>query len=279
MAIVSRPTSFYYAFLALPRRQREAITAVWDFCRVVDDEVDEPAGRTIDQQRRALADWRAEVERCYRGTPDTPQGTALAPWIAAFDLPRRPFEDLIDGVEMDLNRQRYETFDALYEYCWRVASTVGAICIEIFGQRSADASRYAHELGIALQLTNIIRDVRADALRGRVYLPQDEIARFGCRNEELRGTAPSAAMRELLAFQCARARHYYARASAVLDRLEPRPLVAAEIMARIYSETLTRIEGAGYDVFATRIRVPAARRVAIAASTWLGTRLGRHVPA
>ena len=276
---MSRATSFYYAFLALPRRQREAIIAVWDFCRVVDDEVDEPGDRTADQQRAALAEWRLEIGRCYLGRPATPQGRALQPWIGEFDLTRAPFDDLIDGVEMDLDRTRYETFEALQEYCWRVASTVGLICIEIFGQRSAPAREYAWHLGIALQLTNIIRDVGADLERDRVYLPQDELGRFGCTVDDLRARRISAEVRDLLAFQSARAREYYDRASALLPALEPRPLVAAEIMARIYRETLARIEAAGYDVFSTRIRVPRGRRVAIAASTWFETRLGRHVPA
>jgi phytoene synthase len=279
VADVSRATSFYYAFLALPRRQREAIIAVWDLCRVVDDEVDEPGGRTPDEQRAALAEWRVEVGRCYGGQPSTPQGRALQPWIGEFGLSRAPFDDLIDGVEMDLDRTRYETFEALQEYCWRVASTVGLICIEIFGQRSKAARDYAWQLGIALQLTNIIRDVGADLERDRVYLPQAELRQFGCTVDDLRARRMSAPVVELLAFQAARAREYYDRASALLASLEPRPLVAAEIMARIYRETLTRIEAAGYDVFSSRIRVPRARRVAIAASTWLETRLGRHVPA
>ena len=276
---MSRATSFYYAFLALPRRQREAIIAVWDFCRIVDDEVDEPNGRTPAEQRAALGGWRLEVGRCYQGHPTTPQGRALQPWIVQFDLSRKPFDDLIDGVEMDLDRTRYESFDALREYCWRVASTVGLICVEIFGQRSDDAREYAWQLGIALQLTNIIRDVGTDLDRDRVYLPLDELRRFGCTEDDLKARRVSAPLRELLAFQAARAREYYDRASALLVGLEPRPLVAAEIMARIYRETLARIESAGYDVFSTRIRVPRARRVAIAASTWLETRLGRHVPA
>lgn len=279
MANVSRPTSFYYAFLALPRPQREAIIAVWDLCRVVDDVVDEPEGRSVDAQRAALEEWRAEIDRCYGGAPRTPQGRALAPAIAAFALSREPFEDLIDGVGMDLDHSRYETFEALLEYCWRVASTVGLISIEIFGQRSEQARDYARHLGIALQLTNIIRDVGADATRDRVYLPQEDLRRFGCRDEDLVRSAPTPALRELLAFESARAREYYAKAAARLDGLEPRKLVAAQIMARIYRETLARIEACGYDVFSSRIRVSRARRVAIAASTWFETRLGRHVPA
>jgi len=279
MADMSRATSFYYAFLALPRRQREAIIAVWDFCRVVDDEVDEPGDRTPAQQREALAGWRQEIARCYGGGPTTPQGQALQPWIAEFNLTRQAFDDLVDGVEMDLDRTRYETFEALQEYCWRVASTVGLICIEVFGQRSKEARDYAWHLGIALQLTNIIRDVGTDLERDRVYLPQAELRQFGCTDDDLKAGRISQPVRELMAFQAARAREYYDRASAMLATLEPRPLVAAEIMARIYRETLARIEAAGYDVFSTRIRVPRARRVAIAASTWFGTRLGRHVPA
>jgi phytoene synthase len=293
VAAVSRATSFYYAFLVLPRPQREAIIAVWDFCRAVDDAVDEPEGAGArvqgpgsrgrgpdrDALRAVLAGWRDELDRCYTGAPQTTEGRALQPWIRHFDLSRQPFADLIDGVEMDLDRDRYETFAALYEYCWRVASTVGLICIEIFGQRSAPAREYALNLGLALQLTNIIRDVGGDAARGRVYLPQDDLARFGCTDADLlagRATPPVAA---LLAFESGRAREYYRRAAGLLPSLDRRALVAAEIMGRIYRETLARIERAGYDVFSARVRVPRARQAALAVATWLRIRLGRHVPA
>jgi 15-cis-phytoene synthase len=291
VAGVSRATSFYYAFLVLPRPQREAIIAVWDFCRAVDDAVDEPelpehgagevevVGPGRDALRAVLAGWREELDRCYTGLPRTPQGKALQPWIRHFDLSRRPFADLIDGVEMDIDRTRYETFEALYEYCWRVASTVGLICIEIFGQRSDRAREYALSLGVALQLTNIIRDVGGDASRGRVYLPQDDLERFGCTDADLlagRATPPVAA---LLAFGCGRAREYYRRADALLPSLDRRALVAAEIMGRIYRATLARIERAGYDVFSSRVRVPRAGQAALAIATWLRIRFGRHVQA
>ena len=184
---MARDTSFYYAFLMLPPAKRNAIVAVWDFCRAVDDAVDEvaplgewpltAAARASAEQ--AVAGWRAELARAF-GTregeaPTTAQGRALQPLVTAFDLPRQPFEDLIDGVAMDLAVDRYQTFDELLEYCRRVASAVGLICIEIFGCRDAAAREYAINLGLALQLTNIVRDVGVDLARGRVYLPQEDL--------------------------------------------------------------------------------------------------------
>ena len=267
---MSRPTSFYYAFLVLPRPQREAMIAVWDFCRAVDDEVDEPpaaVARLPPEERRtairaALDGWRAEIERCYHGTPETAHGRALQPWIGHFNLSRAPFDDLIDGVEMDLDRDRYASFDELYEYCRRVAS-----------------AEYALNLGLALQLTNILRDVGADAARGRVYLPQDDLARFGCTDEDLRASTITPRVAALLAFESGRARAFYARAARVLPSLDRRAMVAAEIMGRIYREILSRVEQAGYDVFSSRVRVPKSRQAALAVGTWLRTRLARHVPA
>jgi phytoene synthase len=262
---VSRDTSFYYSFLVLPAAKRDAIVAVWDLCRAVDDEVDEPgAGSPKD----ALDGWRAEVARCYEDVPQTSQGRHLQPFIRQFHLPRRPFEDLIDGVEMDLTRPRYETFEELYEYCWRVASTVGLICLEIFGYRQPAARDYAEALGIALQLTNIVRDVAVDLERGRVYLPQADLARFGCTEDDLRRGEVTPRVRDLLAFECGRAREYYEKAERLLPREDRRSLVAARIMGAIYHAVLVRIERNGYDVFKGTVRVPRPQRAAIAASTW-----------
>src|SRR5688572_12333190 len=188
LATMSRDTSFYYSFLVLPPAKRRAIIAVWDFCRAVDDAVDEvvpeaewQGGLTPDARARAasqLAMWRGELAAAYGGEPRTPQGRALTPFIRAFRLPRERFEELIDGVEMDLTHSRYQTFDALVEYCRHVASAVGLICVEIFGYRDPSAREYAGNLGLALQLTNIVRDVAADARRGRIYLPAEDLARF-----------------------------------------------------------------------------------------------------
>jgi 15-cis-phytoene synthase len=262
---MSRDTSFYYSFLVLPATKREAIIAVWDFCRAVDDAVDEPG--TADPQA-LLVRWRSEIACCFSGVPQTPQGSALQPFISRFGLPRRPFEDLVDGVEMDLRLSRYETFDALYEYCWRVASTVGLICLEIFGYTRPASREYAVNLGIALQLTNIVRDVRADLERGRIYLPQDDMRRFGVTEADLRDGRVTEPVRQLLAHACARAREYSRAAERLLPREDSRSLVAAEIMRGIYRAILDRIERAGYDVFGQTIRVPRPRRAAIAASIW-----------
>ena len=279
---MARDTSFYYAFLMLPPARRNAIVSVWDFCRAVDDTVDEavPSGGRVtdDVRRRAgaeLALWRDEVRRAFEGgEPATPQGRALQPLVRTFDLPRDPFEDLIDGVEMDLHLNRYETFGDLIEYCRRVASAVGLVCIRIFGCRDDAARDYAINLGLALQITNIIRDVGTDLASGRVYLPQEDLARFGVREADLAAGIVTEPVRSLMAFECERAREYFARASRALPPSEARRLVAAEIMGAIYSEILRRVERNGYDVFTTTIRVPRPYRFFLAISTWART-LGR----
>jgi phytoene synthase len=263
----SRATSFYYSFLALPADKRNAILAVWDFCRAVDDAVDEPGER---DPVAALAQWRQEVARLYEGrAPATPQGKALAPFIVRFALPRSGFEDLIDGVAMDLQRNRYATFEELRQYCLRVASAVGLICVEIFGYRDLQARDYAIDLGIALQLTNIVRDVGTDLARGRVYIPTEDLQRFGCSEEDLKAGIVTANIRRLLEFQVERARRFYRKAEAALPRHDERRLVAARIMGAIYSDLLRSIEHAGYDVFRERLRVARPRQAAIAGFTWL----------
>jgi 15-cis-phytoene synthase len=262
-----RATSFYYSFLALPADKRNAIMAVWDFCRAVDDAVDEPGDQ---EPAAALAQWREEIVRLYQGRePATRQGKHLAPFISRFALPRSGFEDLIDGVEMDLQRSRYDTFEALRQYCLRVASAVGLICVEIFGYRDLQTRDYAVDLGIALQLTNIIRDVGPDLERGRLYIPTQDLERFGCTEEDLRSGVMTENVRRLLAFEVERARQFYRKADAALPRHDERRLVAARIMGAIYFELLRSIERAGYDVFRTRVRVARPRQAMIAALTWL----------
>jgi phytoene synthase len=263
----SRATSFYYSFLALPADKRNAIVAVWDFCRAVDDAVDEPGER---DPASALEHWRAEVARLYEGRePDTPQGKRLAPFVGRFALPRSAFEDLIDGVGMDLQRNRYDTFDELRQYCLRVASAVGLICVEIFGYRDLQTRDYAIDLGIALQLTNIIRDVAPDLERGRMYIPTEDLQRFGCTEADLKDGRVSENVRRLLAFQVDRARRFYRKADAALPRGDERRLVAARIMGAIYFELLRSIERARYDVFRGRVRVGRPRQAMIAGFTWL----------
>jgi phytoene synthase len=281
---MSRDTSFYYSFLVLPPRKREAIIAVWDFCRAVDDAVDEVVPERewvggLSEEARAtaterLAGWRAELAATYEGTPRTPQGVGLQPLVREFNLPRARFEELIDGVEMDLDRVRYDTFAALVEYCRRVASAVGLICLEIFGYRDQRSRAYAENLGLALQLTNIIRDVSADIRRGRIYLPAEDLTRYGVSEDDLRVGRLTPQVVELLRFECDRAHSYYRRAAEALPREDARSLVAAEIMGGIYFEILRRIERRGYDVFSERIRVPRPRRAVIALRLWVKSILG-----
>jgi phytoene synthase len=268
---VARDTSFYYSFLVLPQAKRDAIVAVWDFCRAVDDTVDEPG--TV-PPAEALAAWRQELARCYEGTPETRQGKGLQPFIRQFNLPRQPFSDLIDGVAMDVSTCRYATFPALYEYCWRVASTVGLICIDIFGCTRPESKEYAINLGVALQLTNIVRDIATDLQRGRIYLPESDLARFDVTEADLAAGRPVDRVRKLIAFECNRAREYYRKAAASLPREDAKRLVAAEIMAGIYREILARVERSGYDVFSSVIRVPRPRRAVIAATIWLRSLAG-----
>lgn len=275
---MSRDTSFYYSFLVLPAAQRDAIVTVWDACRAIDDAVDEaPSPEAASAQ---LAFWRAEIGRVFDGgSPRSAQGRALQPVAAVFALPRRAFEDLVDGVEMDLTRSRYATFDELREYCWRVAATVGVICINIFGCRHPGGRDYAMNLGLALQLTNIVRDVATDLANGRIYLPQDELERAGCSEEALATGQVTPAVRAVLEVQCRRARDYYDRAAAALPPGEARHLVAAEIMGAIYFGILQRIEQRGYDVFSEVVRVPRPVRAWIALSTWLRTLMRAGVEA
>ncbi len=213
-------SNFFYAFLCLPRGQRDALYAVYAFCRIVDDAVD--VGQDRDEQRRELARWREEIGRVYGGTPAHPAGERLQEAIRAFPIPRSVLDEIITGVEMDLDHPRYETFEDLYLYCYRVASAVGLACIEIFGYRDPRARDYAVHLGIALQLTNIMRDVQADARAGRVYLPQEDLRRFGVTAEDLAAGRYTPGFVELMAWEAARAREYYERAWAALPPADAR---------------------------------------------------------
>ena len=269
---MSRKTSFYYSFLVLPAEQRRAIIAVWDFCRAVDDAVDEePAvADGLPTGSDAVAFWRAELGRAFEGgSPRTPQCQRLQPFITPFDLPRQAFEDVIDGVAMDLDTTRYRTFDDLFQYCRRVASAVGMICIRIFGCTNPRSSDYALNLGVALQLTNILRDVKGDLEMGRVYLPLEDLDEHGCTVDDLKAGIVNDRVRALLAFECARARDFYQRAVDARPPEDRRRLVAAEIMRAVYFETLRRIERNQYDVFTARVRVPRPRQALIALRQWL----------
>jgi phytoene synthase len=266
-------SNFFYAFLFLPRAQREAIYACYAFCRIVDDAVDLVADRAA--QRAELARWREEIGRVYEGRPEHPAGERLQVAVRRFPIPRAALEEIIAGVEMDMDHPTYETFDALYPYCYRVASAVGLCCIEIFGYADPRSREYAINLGVALQLTNILRDVQVDARIGRVYLPQADLRRFGVTADDLAQGRYTPGYVELMAFEAARAHEYYRRAWAALPAADARRLFAAEIMGRTYFALLRAIEARRFDVFTSRVTVPARRRLAVAFRHWLGARLGR----
>ena len=270
-----RDTNFYYSFLVLPAEKRRAIVAVWDFCRAVDDAVDEaPAAiGPVGHRERARRGWRGGARSWRpatgRGRRDRRRARALAPFISRFSLPRDAFEAVIDGVAMDLERSRYQTFDELREYCLRVASAVGLLCIEIFGYTDPRTRGYALDLGIALQLTNIIRDVGTDLARGRIYLPArgpGPLRLHRRRPARRRGLRPRCGA--CSPSSAPGPRDYYERAERELPRADRRRMVAARIMAGIYHAILDRIERSGYDVFGRTIRVPRPRRAVIAATVW-----------
>jgi phytoene synthase len=270
---MARDTNFYYSFLVLTPVRRQAIVAVWDFCRAVDDAVDEAKVETEADRAEAharLDEWRREIARCFTAseTPRTPQGQALVPFIREFDLPRGPFSDLVDGVAMDIGHRRFKTFAELYQYCYRVASTVGIVCVQIFGCQDAQSRDYAMDLGLALQLTNILRDVKKDLAIGRLYIPLDDMARFAVTEDMLVRDTGSPSVRALLRAQAARARDYYSRATKAIPPDESRRLIAAEIMSGIYQAILAEIERRDYDVFGETVRVSRPRRAWIALTIW-----------
>ena len=263
-------SNFYYSFLFLPQARREAMHTVYAFCREVDSVVDD--ARPGDNPLQQLARWRAELDAAYGGTPAHPVTISLAHHASTHDIPKAYFEELIAGVEMDLSIRRYATFADLSVYCHRVASVVGLICLKIFGTRSDAAADYAINLGLAFQLTNILRDLGTDAERGRIYVPQEDLARFGCAEDDILKRHYSAGLLRVMAFECARARDSYRKAEAVMDRLpsrDRRTLIAADIMRGVYSRILDRIERSGYRIFGPRISIPAPTRLVIASGIWL----------
>jgi phytoene synthase len=275
-------SNFYYAFLTLPRRRRDALYAVYAFCRTVDDIADLGDERGVDRaaQRTELERWRRDVARCYEpgGRPEHPIAVGLARAVREFAIPREALLAIIDGVEMDLDQVRYETAEDLYPYCYRVASAVGLCCIEIFGYTDPRAREYAVNLGTALQLTNIMRDVGADARAGRVYVPQEDLRKFGVTAEDLRAGRYSDEFVSLMRHQAARARQFYRAARDAFPTADARSLVAAEIMGRIYRALLDEIEARGFRVFEERVTVPTGRKLAIALRCWASARFGPGGP-
>ncbi|MEW6647232.1 MAG: presqualene diphosphate synthase HpnD [Pseudomonadota bacterium] len=261
-------SSFYYSFLFLPPEQRRAIMALYAFCREVDDVVDECGDAALAQT--TLNWWREEIARLYAGNPQHPVTRALQPAIARFTLAEEHFQEIIDGMAMDLTQTRYADFKALSLYCYRVASVVGLMAAAIFGYEDRHTQKYAHDLGMAFQLTNILRDVGEDAARGRIYLPQDELARFGVSEDDILARRPSDGMRALLHFQATRARGYYDKALAQLPPVDRYRQRSGLIMAAIYLSTLDAIEQQDYPVLQRRVRLSPWRKLWIAWRTARG---------
>jgi phytoene synthase len=264
-------SNFYYAFLFLPKPKREAIYAVYAFCRLSDDLVDEV--KAGGNPAAALTRWRQDLDTEFQGGAGHPVIAAVGQAARRFHIPKAYFQELLNGMEMDLTRTRYATFEELYSYCYRVASVVGLICIEIFGYRNPGTKTYAERLGIAFQLTNILRDLALDARRGRIYLPQDELKRFGYTEDELLAGRYNDAFVELMRFQCGRTRDCFRAASAALPAEDTRSLLAAEIMRAIYYRLLLKIERERYDVFKREIALGKSRKLFLASTLWLRSAL------
>ncbi len=262
-------SNFYYSFLFLPRQRREAMYTIYALCKMVDSAVDEPLPGS--KPLEVLATWRKEVSAAYQGHPTLPVTISLAAHLKEFDIPEQLIQELISGVEMDLTTNRYATFSDLYPYCYRVASVVGLICLKIFKTQSPKAEDYAVNLGLAFQLTNMLRDLYSDAQEDRVYLPQEDFQRFGYSVEGLLDKQSSPALVEFMKFECARARSYYQQAHDILQTLPPsdqKSLVVAEIMRGVYSTILQKIEAQNYPVFGPRARISSFQRLRIATSIW-----------
>lgn len=263
--------NFYYAFLPLPPARRRAIYAVYAFSRLCDDIADGPL--PPEQKVKQLLDLADDLDDAYHERVLSPVFEAL--WDAAqrYSIPQKYFEEIIRGVEMDLRVQRYATFNDLYEYCYRVASVVGLICLQIFGYRDPRAKEYAIDLGLAMQLTNIIRDVREDMERDRVYLPQDELARFGVTERHLIEGVVDDPFQALLAFQVQRAREYFQRGHRLLPYLPRLSRTCPAVLEAIYSRVLDQVEARGYNVFQDRISLSTSQKLALMVSTWAQTLL------
>jgi phytoene synthase len=266
-------SNFYYSFLFLPKAKRDAMYTIYAFCKAVDSAVDEPAAGS--NPKDEIKRWREELEAVYSGSPTAPIMVSLAHHVKALSIPKAYFEELIKGVEMDLFNNRYVTFDELSLYCYRVASVVGLICLHVFGVTSARAQDYAVALGMAFQLTNILRDVGTDAAESRIYLPLDDLRKWNHPEKAILNRSYSPEFRALMEYEASRAHHYYKRADAALMGLSPqerRALTVAEIMRGIYSRILERIEQSNYQVFGSRISLTTTQRGIIALRIWLCSR-------
>ena len=260
-------SSFYYSFLFLPPERRRAITALYAFCREVDDTVDEATDQSV--ARIKLAWWRNEVAQMYSGTPTHPVMLALKPHLAPYDLKQEHLQAIIDGMEMDLDQSRYLDYPNLKKYCWHVAGVVGILSASIFGVTNPQTLKYAETLGLAFQLTNIIRDVGEDARKGRIYLPVNELQQFGVTAADLLNARHSEKFEALMTFQAARAQQLYDDAFALLPKEDRRAQRPGLMMAAIYRTLLDEIERDGFHVLTQKISLTPLRKLWLAWKTYV----------
>jgi len=260
-------SSFYYAFSLLPAPKRDAMNTVYAFCRETDDIVDE--GNEPDEIKyERLRKWRIEFEKALKGESTYQLLNKVGNIIKQFNIPAEPFFELIIGMEMDLQKKRYLKFEDLVEYCYRVASTVGLMCIEIFGYKHSSTKEYAVNLGLAMQMTNILRDVKADAVNGRIYLPQEDLIKFNYSEKDILENKYSPEFVSLMAFEAGRAQNFFNRANELLDLEDRSSLFAARAMQHIYQKLLYKLEREKFDVYNKRIRVNKFEKAAISLGVW-----------
>jgi phytoene synthase len=263
----SSGSSFYNSFRFLSKDKRRAITALYAFCREVDDVVDECSD--ADVARTTLNWWRNEVAAIYSGTPQHPVTQALVPIVRQFNMAQEHFLEIIDGMEMDLNQARYEDFKSLQLYCYRVASVVGLLSVGIFGYTDRQTLKYAHDLGIAFQLTNIIRDVGEDARRNRIYLPMDELAQFGVTAADILNARETDNFHKLMAFQIERAQRFYQHALDHLPAVDRKAQRTGLIMAAIYRAVLDEVVASGCHVLKERVSLTSRYKLWLAFKAWI----------
>jgi len=262
----TRAKNFYYSFVLLSKQQRKAMCAIYAFMRYCDDLSDEPGATRV-----AIDQWRAELEDALQGRfSDHPLWPGFHHTVRRFCIPHDYFRQMIDGVTSDLEPRRLETFDELYQYCYHVASVVGLTIIHIFGFDTRSALPLAEKCGIAFQLTNILRDIREDAEKGRIYIPAEDLRCFGVTEDDLRAGLRDEKFLRMMRFEAARARQYYTESSPLLDLIHPRSKSSLQALISIYSRLLERIEGTNYDVFTRRVRLSALEKTRIVVRAFVG---------
>jgi len=256
----SSKTNFLYSFSLLPKEKYEAINTVYAFCRQTDDIVDNEMDST-ELKFKKIREWKIEFEQALKGSSNYALLNQVTKIIKKFNIPVEPFFELIKGMEADLQVSRYKDFNTLYQYCFRAAATVGLMCIEIFGYKTENAKQYAVNLGIALQLTNILRDIKFDALNGRIYLPEEDLKRFGYTEDDLMNFRYNESFVELMKFECKRAREYFEKANVSFAKEDRKLLFPARIMQKIYFNILEKIEQMNYNVFSKKAKVSKLKKL------------------